>query len=68
MENKLKAALVTLFTLLACAALVYGLLHNVQFLGIIIASLLVGAIATGLYRALYDYFETKSKTNKNNQP
>ena len=68
MENKLKAALVTLFILIVWAGVGYGLLYNVQFLGILLVSILVVAVTVGIYKSFYTYFKTKSKTNKNNQP
>lgn len=64
MENKIKASLATLLTLLVIAGLVYGILRNVQFIGILLMSMVIMALTMVLYKFFNQYFN--SKNNKNN--
>ena len=64
MENKIKAALATLLSLLLVASVVYGILRSVQFIGFLIGAFRIGAIAVGIYKSFHEYFEDKSNNKQ----
>lgn len=61
MESKIKASLATLLVLLVSSGITYGITKNVQFIGILFASMLIIFLTIGLYKSFYDHFESKNK-------
>ena len=56
MENKIKAALAVLFTIIVYLAVLYGMLHYAHFLGVLV---IVAAVSTGivfLYKTFLNIF------------
>lgn len=60
MENKIKAILAVIISLGASAFITYQLLHNTQFIGILLIATLISIMIIGLYNSFYDYFKNKS--------
>ena len=64
MENKIKAVIATILTLLFAALLTYAFVKEVQFLGVLLAAAAIMALAVGMYQTFYGYFENKSNNKQ----
>jgi len=60
MENKIKAILAVILVFGVAAFITYQLTHNAQFIGVLLITAFVGAIAVGMYNSFYNYFKNKS--------